>query len=67
MALGTQLTVTVLLLGGAGWLIDDNYDSKPWGLVIGLSMGCVVGFYQFLRNVQQLLKRDAEQRTKKGS
>lgn len=67
MALGSQLTATVLVLGGAGWLIDDNFGSTPWGLVIGLSLGCVVGFYQFLRNVQLLLKRDEEQRTKKGS
>ena len=67
MALGSQLTASILLLGGAGWLIDENAGTSPWGLIIGLTVGCVVGFYQFLRSVQRLLKRDAEQRTKKGS
>ncbi len=64
MNLGTQLAVSVLLLGGLGWFIDDRADTSPWGLVIGLSVGSVVGFVQFLRSVQRLLQRDKEQKTK---
>lgn len=67
MVLGTQLAAAVLVLGGAGWLIDDHLGSDPWGLVVGLCVGSVVGFYQFLRSVQQLLVRDTEQRTKEGN
>lgn len=62
--LGTQLAATVLVLGGAGWLIDDRAATEPWGLVIGLSVGSVVGFVNFLRSVQQLLRRDSEERTR---
>ncbi len=67
MVLGTQLAAAVLVLGGAGWLIDDHFATDPWGLVIGLCVGSVVGFYQFLKNVQQLLARDQDQRTKEGN
>lgn len=61
--LGTQLAATVLLLGGAGWLIDDRLATSPWGLVIGLCVGSVVGFVNFLRSVQQLLRREKQERT----
>jgi len=63
MALGSQLTVTVLLLGGIGWLADEHYGWTPWGLVGGLCVGSCVGFVQFLRSVQRLLA--ADQRRKK--
>jgi F0F1-type ATP synthase assembly protein I len=63
LTLGTQLTMTVLFLGGIGWLIDDSYGTSPWWLVVGLILGCVIGFYQFLRSLQQMLKRDKERRT----
>ena len=62
LTLGTQLTVTVLFLAGIGWLIDDNAGTSPWGLVVGSIMGCVIGFYQFLRSVQVLLDKEKERR-----
>ena len=64
LTLGTQLTVTVLFLGAIGWWIDDSYGSEPWGLVIGLFAGCGIGFYQFLKSLQDLLKRDKEKQSK---
>lgn len=67
LSLGTQLTATVLLLGGAGWLIDDRMSSEPWGLVIGLCVGSVVGFVNFLRSVQQQLRREQQQNKEKES
>jgi ATP synthase protein I len=65
MALGTQLAVSVLFLGGIGWLIDAQAGSTPWGLVVGLCLGSVVGFVQFLRSVQRMLELD-EQRKQEG-
>lgn len=62
MALGSQLTVTVLLLGGIGWLVDDHYGWTPWGLVTGLCLGACVGFVQFLRSVRQLLEADKKRK-----
>ena len=65
MVLGTQLAASVVVLGGGGWLVDSWLGTEPWGLVAGLSVGSAVGFYQFLRNVQRLLDRDAKERKKK--
>lgn len=63
MALGTQLSVTVLFLGGMGWLADNHWNSTPWGLIVGLCLGSVVGFVQFLRSVKRLLAADAKRKT----
>ena len=60
--LGSQLTVTVLFLGGIGWLIDEKSGSEPWGLVVELLLGCAIGFYQFLKSLQQLLEKDKQKR-----
>lgn len=62
MALGSQLTVTVLLLGGIGWLVDDRLGWTPWGLISGLLVGSGVGFVQFLRSVQRLLNASQQQK-----
>jgi len=63
LTLGTQMAVTVLFLAGAGWWIDDSFETSPWGLVIGSILGCVIGFYQFLHSLQVLLKREKERQT----
>ena len=64
MALGTQLTASIILVGGLGWLVDHYMASDPWGLVIGLILGSVLGFVQFLRSVQRLLSREREEKQK---
>lgn len=64
MALGTQLAVTVLLLGAVGWYIDNQLNTAPWWLIGGLCVGSGIGFTQFLRSVQRLL--EADKRRKQG-
>jgi len=59
--LGTQMAATILVLGGAGWWIDSKWQSAPWGLIVGLMLGAAVGLTQFLRMIQQLLKKPQEQ------
>ena len=39
----------ILLLGGIGYAVDRWWGSAPWGLVIGLVLGIVVGFYEIIR------------------
>jgi F0F1-type ATP synthase assembly protein I len=41
----------ILLLGGIGYALDDWLETEPWGLVIGLTLGIVVGFYELARTV----------------
>jgi ATP synthase protein I len=39
----------ILLLGGIGYAVDRWWGTEPWGLVIGLGLGMVVGFYEIIR------------------
>ena len=56
LLLGTQMAATVIVLGGIGWWIDSIASTDPLILVIGLSVGSIVGLDQFLRSVHRLGK-----------
>lgn len=45
------LTGAILLLGGLGYAWDEWADTRPWGLVIGLTLGIIVGFYELVKTV----------------
>ena len=44
----------VITLCGAGWLLDRWLGTKPWLLVVGIVLGAIVGFYQFVRLTSRL-------------
>ena len=39
----------IVLLGGIGYAVDRWWGTAPWGLLIGLALGIVVGFYELIR------------------
>jgi len=39
----------ILVLGGIGYAVDKWQGSSPWGLLIGLTLGIVVGFYDLVK------------------
>jgi len=41
----------IILLGGIGYAVDSWQGTAPWGLVIGLLLGMVVGFYELVKTV----------------
>lgn len=43
----------LLLLGGIGYGIDRWRGTAPWGLLVGLLLGVVVGFYELIKTVSQ--------------
>ena len=45
------LMASVLLLGGGGYLIDEHLGSSPIGLLIGLGLGLVIGFYELAKSI----------------
>jgi ATP synthase protein I len=51
---GLVLFSSVISFCGAGWLLDRWLGTKPWLLVIGLVLGAVAGFYQFIRLTSKL-------------
>lgn len=44
----------VVSLCGAGWLLDRWLGTKPWLLVVGIILGSIAGFYQFVRLTSKL-------------
>lgn len=50
-AAGYTLIGAILVLGGAGQLIDRWADTSPWFLLTGLLLGLVVGFYELAKTV----------------
>jgi F0F1-type ATP synthase assembly protein I len=43
----------IILLGGLGYAFDEWRGTAPWGLVIGLALGIIVGFYELVKTVWQ--------------
>ena len=43
----------IILLGGIGYAVDSWQGTSPWGLVIGLLLGVVVGFYELVTMTRQ--------------
>lgn len=41
----------ILLLGGLGYAWDGWADTRPWGLLVGLALGIIVGFYELIKTV----------------
>lgn len=41
----------ILLLGGVGFAVDRWQETSPWGLLIGLLLGIIVGFYELAKTV----------------
>jgi len=48
------LFVSVISLGGLGWVLDRWLGTAPWLLVTGLVLGAVAGFYQFIKLTSRL-------------
>lgn len=49
--IGTMLVAPMLVLGGAGYLLDRRLGWEPWLLLAGLILGMAVGFANFFRLV----------------
>jgi ATP synthase protein I len=53
-AAALTLFASVITLCGIGWLLDRWLDTKPWLMVIGIVLGAISGFYQFIRLTSKL-------------
>lgn len=41
-----------------GWFADLLLGSSPWGIVVGIVLGAIIGFIQFFRLTSQILKNN---------
>ena len=49
----TALVGAILIFMAIGWAIDKYWQIAPWGIVIGIILGAIIGFYQFIRMTSQ--------------
>jgi F0F1-type ATP synthase assembly protein I len=47
------LVGAIIVLGAAGYGIDAWLGTNPWGVMIGLGLGIVVGFYELIKSTSQ--------------
>lgn len=45
---------TVAFMLFLGWLADLLFGSSPWGVVLGIVLGSIIGFIQFFRISSQI-------------
>ena len=45
--------MSIIVLGAAGYGMDAWLGSRPWGVMIGLGLGIVVGFYELIKSTRQ--------------
>lgn len=50
----TSLVVSIIVMLGIGWALDRWLGIGPWGVVGGILLGSVVGFYQFIRIIGKI-------------
>jgi F0F1-type ATP synthase assembly protein I len=52
-AAGASYTLigAIVLLGGIGYFVDQWQATEPWGLLVGLLLGLIVGFYELAKTV----------------
>jgi F0F1-type ATP synthase assembly protein I len=43
-----------------GWLADLILGSSPWGIVVGIVLGTIIGFLQFFRITSQIFKNSSD-------
>lgn len=50
-AAGASYTLigAIVLLGGLGYALDQWQGTSPWGVLGGLLLGIVVGFYELIK------------------
>lgn len=41
-----------------GWIADLLFGTKPWGLVGGIVLGSIIGFFQFFRISSRIFAND---------
>ena len=60
---GVEYAAAVAGLGLIGWWIDQRWQTKPWGVLIGATLGLIGGTYNLIRSSMAAFK---DQRLEQG-
>jgi F0F1-type ATP synthase assembly protein I len=53
-SIGIAFFGSVLVMLGIGWLVDLWLKTAPWGIVVGIVLGSIIGFYQLVKTLNQI-------------
>lgn len=56
-SMGIVFVISVVFMMILGWGADLLFGSAPWGLVIGIVTGALIGFFQLFRLSTQILHK----------
>lgn len=62
--LGIQLAAAVVVMFFVGRWLDLQWGTTPWMMLAGTMVGAAAGFYQFIKTVNDVNKRESEKRNK---
>jgi len=59
LAYGAAITLfgSVVFMLILGWFVDLLLGTQPWGIVGGIALGAIIGFFQFFRITSQIFKK----------
>lgn len=57
---GIAFFASVVFMLVIGWGADLLFGSSPWGIVVGIVLGSIIGFVQFFRITSQIFKPEAK-------
>ena len=59
--IGTEFAGAVAGFALIGHLVDRSYDSHPWGVLIGTSLGIVGGLYNLVKSSLRAVRRQQQE------
>ena len=61
---GIQLAASVVLMLFVGRWADGKFGTTPWLMLAGMFFGLAAGLFQFLRTVNAVSRREAEEKSR---
>ena len=57
----TEMVAALLVGGGIGWFLDRWWGTRPWLLLVFLTLGVAAGILNSVRTAQRMAQDDTEQ------
>lgn len=64
LGIGVELGIVIGGMAYVGYLIDQHYDTQPWGAFIGSMLGIIGGCYNATREAFASQKKDRQSKEK---
>ncbi len=55
-SVGIEIGVSIIIGMGGGWWIDSEFDTGPWGLLIGFCFGTAAAIRSLMKTYGMIMK-----------